>query len=379
MKQHFFCLFILFFSLPLFTQSPPPTLHAESAILVSVASGQVLFEKNADRLCPPASMTKLVTVYTALRLWQERGYRLETVFTVPAAADFRNMPPHSSLMFLQTGQKVTLRELLLGLMIPSGNDAATATALSATDSTAAFVDEMNRAMQQLGLNSCRFTEPSGYSDKNEISPREFAYFCVHLIQTYPEILEITSLPQTVYPQTHNLNGTVAVYGSLRQSNHNELVGVVPEVDGLKTGYIEVSGNNVALTAERDGTRFVAVLTGIHDSDSFRRSSKRTVDGSRLLAYAFENFCDYRLLFAPLRNTNGKTDFVEETVVTLDRRRLSEFKIERTAHQLILKQAGVVLKTSEIGKKQAPRLNPFFNPAKTTFDERFELVPLLNEK
>ena len=252
--------------------SPIFALNAESAVLVGIDSKQVLFEKNGERICPPASMTKLVTAYTAMRLWENRGWDLDRRFLVPPAADFRAAPPHSSLMFLQSGQIVSLKELLCGLMIPSGNDAAVAVALLTVGSVEAFVLEMNRTMESLGFGNCQFADASGYSPQNRISPREFAFFCIELIQKYPVIAETASLPSFTYPQPHNLNGTAAVYGFVRQINHNEIIGAFSGAVGLKTGYIDASGNNVALTAERDGTRFAAVLTGIRDEDGNRRST-----------------------------------------------------------------------------------------------------------
>ena len=146
---------LLIFLSPVFAREETVLLNAESAVLVGADSGQLLFEKNGGRICPPASMTKLVTAYTALRLWEERGWDLNRRFSVPPAADFRAAPPHSSLMFLQTGQTVSLKELLCGLMIPSGNDAAVAVALLTVGSVEAFVLEMNRTMESLGFGNCQ--------------------------------------------------------------------------------------------------------------------------------------------------------------------------------------------------------------------------------
>ena len=376
MKPLLFCLILSIFVSPLTARPQPPELNAESAILVSAASGQVLYEKNADRLCPPASMTKLVSIYTALRIWERQGRSLDSRFTVPPAADFRAAPPRSSLMFLQAGQRVSLRELLHGMMIPSGNDAAMAAALLTTGSMDSFIDEMNRSMKDLGLTKCRFADSSGYSDRNVISPREFALFCIHLIRTYPEVLEMASLPEIVYPLPHNLNGTVAVYGPMRQINHNEIIGIFPGADGLKTGYIDASGNNVALTAERDGTRFVAVLTGIRDNDRARRSWKRTVDATRLLTYAFDTFADYRLIFPPFYDENGHPLHAFDPVVTLDESRLSDFAVDRRGHQLIPMQGGIPLKI--ISLEQKPPVSPgekFIFPRKIKSNKKFDIFQL----
>lgn len=373
MKAVFCSLILTVLVWPLAAQTPIPELNAESAVLISAASGQVLFEKNADRLCPPASMTKLVCVYTALRIWERQGRSLDSRFLVPPAADFRAAPPRSSLMFLQAGQIVSLRELLHGMMIPSGNDAAVAVALLTTGSVASFVEAMNISMRELGLTNCRFTDSSGYSEQNVISPREFAFFCRHLIRTYPEVIPMASLPEIIYPQAHNLNGTVAVYGPMRQLNHNEIIGSFPGADGLKTGYIDASGNNVALTAQRDGTRFIAVLTGIRDSSSARRSWKRTVDAARLLSYAFDRFCDYRLIFSPIYDEDGSALHARDPIVTLEKDRIDSFSFCRRGNTLIPMQSGVALRM--IGLEQKPLVTPaksFILPHKTKFVKKFDM-------
>ena len=357
---------LLIFLSPVFAREETVLLNAESAVLVGADSGQLLFEKNGGRICPPASMTKLVTAYTALRLWEERGWDLNRRFSVPPAADFRAAPPHSSLMFLQTGQTVSLKELLCGLMIPSGNDAAVAVALLTVGSEEAFVLEMNRTMETLGFAGCRFTDASGYSPQNRISPREFAFFCVELIQKYPVIAETASLPSFTYPQPHNLNGTAAVYGFVRQMNHNELVGAFSGADGLKTGYIDASGNNVALTAERGGTRFVAVLTGIRDEDGNRRSRKRTADGAALLSYAFSTFADYRLIFPPLSGADGAPMRPAETVVTLEKTAIGAVSIERRGDRLIFMQEQRPVKVIPLEKP------PLISPGKSVYPKPYPL-------
>lgn len=357
---------LLIFLSPVFAREETVLLNAESAVLVGADSGQLLFEKNGGRICPPASMTKLVTAYTALRLWEERGWDLNRRFSVPPAADFRAAPPHSSLMFLQTGQTVSLKELLCGLMIPSGNDAAVAVALLTVGSVEAFVLEMNRTMESLGFGNCQFADASGYSPQNRISPREFAFFCVELIQKYPVIAETASLPSFTYPQPHNLNGTAAVYGFVRQMNHNELVGAFSGAVGLKTGYIDASGNNVALTAERDGTRFAAVLTGIRDEDGNRRSRKRTADGAALLSHAFSTFADYRFIFPPFFDADGTPMHPSETVVTLEKTAIGAVSIERRGDRLIFMQEQRPVKVILLEKP------PLISPGKSVYPKPYPL-------
>ena len=230
-------------------------------------------------------------------------------------------------------------------------------------------------MESLGFGNCQFADASGYSPQNRISPREFAFFCVELIQKYPVIAETASLPSFTYPQPHNLNGTAAVYGFVRQMNHNELVGAFSGAVGLKTGYIDASGNNVALTAERDGTRFAAVLTGIRDEDGNRRSRKRTADGAALLSYAFSTFADYRLIFPPFFDADGTPMHPSETVVTLEKTAIGAVSIERRGDRLIFMQEQRPVKVILLekpplvtpGKSVHPKFYPFKTKKKFDFD------------
>ena len=149
-------------------------------------------------------------------------------------------------------------------------------------------------------------------------------------------------------------------------NHNELVGAFSGADGLKTGYIDASGNNVALTAERGGTRFVAVLTGIRDEDGNRRSRKRTADGAALLSYAFSTFADYRLIFPPLSGADGAPMRPAETVVTLEKAAANTVSAERRGERIILMQAKRPVKVIPLEKP------PLISPGKSVYPKPYPL-------
>ena len=139
--------------------SRPPVLNARSAILVEALTGAVLYELRADDRIPPASLTKLMTLHLALREIEEGRLDPAEVLVPAPDAWARNMPPRSSLMYLGPGQKLTVTQLLTGLVVDSGNDAAIEVAERVAGSVPAFVDMMNREAARLGYPDMHFEEP----------------------------------------------------------------------------------------------------------------------------------------------------------------------------------------------------------------------------
>jgi D-alanyl-D-alanine carboxypeptidase (penicillin-binding protein 5/6) len=224
---------------------------------------------------------------------------LDEVISPPEASWVENQPERSSLMFLRSGQSLTLRELILGLAIPSGNDAAAAAALRISPSMEEFAEIMNREARRFGLSKTYFVESSGISEKNMTTAMEFALFCREYIRLHPETLkEFHSVREFAYPKAANVGAALKSRpGTIVQYNHNNLLYNFPGTDGLKTGYIDESGYNIALTAEREGFRFIAVILGAPANSS--GITIRDNDGRRLLTWAFENFKTVKPEIAPL--------------------------------------------------------------------------------
>ncbi len=278
-------------SLHLRDSGPVPELSCRSAVLLDAGTGMLLYAKNPEEIIPPASMTKLVSLHLIFEEIAAGRLSLDQEFTVPPSADFRNAPPRSSLMFLQEGQRVSLLELMRGLALPSGNDAALFVAELITGSMDRYVDRMNAEMQKLGFDSIHFEDSSGYSEFNRATALDFARFCRLYIERYPESLrELHNLASFTYPAEWNITGAdQALYGGISQNNTNSLIGRHPWVDGLKTGYIDEAGYNVALTAEAGGRRLVAVLMGGPGSNTRDGDLHRVIDGVNLLSYGFYRF------------------------------------------------------------------------------------------
>ncbi|MDR0487421.1 MAG: D-alanyl-D-alanine carboxypeptidase [Treponema sp.] len=262
-----------------------PEVVSRSAILMDAETGTVLFSKNSDLETPPASLTKLMTMHLLFNEVDAGRVSLDDLVPITEESWAQNQPPRSSLMFLAPGQIVTLREIMLGLVIPSGNDAAVAAALVLAPTVQDFVVLMNAEARRMGLRYTHFVEPSGISEDNTTTAFELALFCRQYVKLHPQSLaEFHTVQSFAYPKAANVREAFrANPRTIVQNNHNSLINTFPGVDGLKTGYIDEAGYNVALTALRDQTRFVAIILGAGSDRT------RSADGTRLLSWAFDNF------------------------------------------------------------------------------------------
>ena len=282
---------VLILCLPVWALEKEPDLQAASAILYDYTTGRVLFEKNADLVLAPASMTKLVTLYLGWQSIEEgRAFRDELVEITEEGSSF-SRPPGSSLMLLEEGQNVTFLEILKGLAISSGNDAAYALAHRLSGSEEEFVREMNKLVQSMGYTHMFFEDPDGWSSENRVTAREYAQFSADYIRTFPDALEeIHKQQYFVYPKEENLPLSGArIITARTKKNTNILLGVIHGVDGLKTGYIDESGFNFTATAKRKNSRYIAVIMGIKNIPYFEGISLRAEEAAELLEYGFRNF------------------------------------------------------------------------------------------
>lgn len=272
-------------------------ISAESVILIDTATGSILYEKNAEEEIPPASMTKLVEMFVVYEAVENGEVSLDDIVPLPKECWGINMPSDASLMFLAEGQIVTLRELLLGLAIASGNDASIAVANYVAGDMESFVERMNAVVKRLGLTHTFFVESSGYSELNHTTAKEFAAFCRVYLNRYPETLSLYHSQKVLrYPLEKNLPSYQKKQGdgqAITQYNTNRLLGNLEGCDGLKTGFIYESGYNLALTAERNGVRFLSITMKGPGKGSKEGNKYRTKDGTCLMEYAFSSFSDYR--------------------------------------------------------------------------------------
>jgi serine-type D-Ala-D-Ala carboxypeptidase (penicillin-binding protein 5/6) len=265
--------------------SAAPTVTARSGVLIDATTGTLLYAKNPDILLPPASLTKLITLHivydeiAAGRLSPDELVEIDARDCSPA------VPYGSSIMYLHPKMKVSVRDLMLGAAVVSGNDAAYSLARRISGSNEAFAVRMNAEVKALGFDRMTFVEPSGLSELNLVSARQFALFCRDYLQLHPQaIAELHSVKSIDFPRAEHAAPGFVPQGRIIQYNRNPLIFSYPGADGLKTGYIIEVGFNMAATAKRDDTRFISVSLGGTGS-----SYQRTRDTTRMLDWAFANF------------------------------------------------------------------------------------------
>ena len=294
--------------LPYKTKKLDLNIGARSAILIEEKTGSILYEKNADEIIPPASLTKIFAMYVVLDEVRRGSIALNDIVPLPKECWACYMPPHSSLMFLGKNQRVTVQELLTGLAVCSGNDAAYALAFYVCGSVSGFVERMNAAARENGLTHTHFEEVSGYSEHNTTTAREMAAFSKIYLERFPESLSMFhSRLSFKYPEAHNLapedenkpraqdwskglpeHITMGIY----QENTNPLLGTLEGADGLKTGYIDESGYNLVLTVKRGNMRIISVTLGGQGSTLSAGQAGRVRDGNAAASFAYGAFSVY---------------------------------------------------------------------------------------
>lgn len=218
-----------------------PGVSAESA-LVMHAGGQVIYEKNADRRALIASTTKIMTAIVSL----ENLELEEQVKIMPEACGVEG-----SSMYLEPGQSYTVRELLCGLLLVSGNDAALALAIHTAGSVESFTRLMNRKAKELGMSGSRFMNPHGLNaDGHYSTARDMARLMAHCMEN-ADFASIISLPS-------------CSVGDQTLVNHNRLLGLCPGCIGGKTGYTQAAGRCLVSCCQRDGTRYICVTLNAPD-------------------------------------------------------------------------------------------------------------------
>ncbi len=275
--------------------APALDLEARAAVLLEFTTGQVLYAKNPDEPISPASLTKLMTLHLAFKRIEAGQMSFDDLVEVSRNAWAANFPD-SSLMFLEPGDKVTVGEIMKGIAIVSGNDAAVALAEHIGGTVENFVRMMNEEAQALGFKTFHFVDPHGLSPENKVTAREFAQFARLYIQLHPEALEMLhSQKEFSYPQYENLSDARKAVTSpeahrpITQQNRNGLLWTYEGVDGLKTGYVDEAGFNLAVTAKRGDMRLIGVLLGVQASSIPEGTAKREAEGAALLSWGFNNF------------------------------------------------------------------------------------------
>ncbi len=261
---------------PRFDVGRPAAVDASSVIIIDMAQGDVLYERDADAVIPPASLAKIMTLMVALNAVDSGRISLTDRIDI-TKADV-TLPYRSSLMYLKEGMRVTFDDLLRGMAVISGNDAAMTVARVLAGSSSAFSELMNGEAARLGLVKTRFVEPSGLSELNTTTAREMASLARAYLLRHPDaIADYHSRTTMEFPRADVMPaGEEPPATRILLRSTNNLLFSYDGCDGLKTGYIDESGYNLIATAERDGTRVIIVTLGGTGGPAVRERSGRSL-------------------------------------------------------------------------------------------------------
>jgi D-alanyl-D-alanine carboxypeptidase (penicillin-binding protein 5/6) len=304
-----FLAFVLLVAARVAAQEPvvaPPNLNFKSHYLVDFTTDEVLSASGADVPLPPASLTKLMTAYVVFGALQDGRIRLDD----RARVSERAWRTGGTRMFIEINTEVGIEDLLRGLLVQSGNDAAVALAEHVSGSIDAFVGEMNAAAAELGMRNTVFRNPHGLQARGHVTTaRDLAVLAKAIIGEFPDFYSLYAEREFSY------NG-------IAQNNRNALLWRDPSVDGMKTGYTSSAGYCLVTSASRDGMRLIAVVLGAPTART------RNDGAQKLLEYGFANFETVKLYAAGEEIDNarvwgGESEFAglglaEDIYVTIPR-------------------------------------------------------------
>jgi D-alanyl-D-alanine carboxypeptidase (penicillin-binding protein 5/6) len=283
MKKLLATLFAAVFLLSAFSSAnaqflPAPPIAARSWLLLDASSGQIIASRDAETRIEPASLTKLMTAYLTFSALNDKRIDLNQAVNVSTRA--WKVDPTSSKMFIEPRTPVTVEDLLYGLIVQSGNDAAVALAEAVAGDEDSFVIMMNKEAERMGMNSTSFANSHGLPHKDNYSTAfDLSILAANLIRDYPQLYKMYSTKEFTYNR-------------IRQQNRNRLLWVDPTVDGLKTGHTEGGGYSLIATAKRSSAagerRMLTVVIGT-SSDQMRAQ-----ESLKLLNWGFQNFDTVKL-------------------------------------------------------------------------------------
>ena len=258
--------------LVLSTQANSFTTSAKQLILVDTKTGEILLEKNADELMHPASMSKIMTVYLAFEAIKKGHLKLDDKVPISENAWRKG----GSRMFLKLNSQIDVSDILRGIIVQSGNDAAIALAEHLEGSEEAFAEKMTLKAKELGLQHSTFKNATGWPDDDHLmTARDLSKLAILTIKRFPELYSIYS--ETNF--THN---------KIKQGNRNPLLYKGMGADGLKTGHTKAAGYGLTASVERAGRRLVLVINGLTSA------RKRTIESQRVIEWGFREYENHKV-------------------------------------------------------------------------------------
>lgn len=295
---------------------------AKQAYLVDVLSGKVLFEKNKEQKISPASITKIMTAIVAFDLIKKGDLKLEEKFKVSKNA-WRMSSKGFSSMFIMPNDRVSVENLLKGIIIVSGNDACIALAEGIAGTEEEFVNMMNAMAEKIGLSNTRFANSSGiYNGDNYSTVEDIAKMSIYLINNFPNLYKYYSEKKFTWDRTGG--------APITQGNRNPILYKDMGGDGIKTGYLNNSGYSLAATIKKNDRRILSVVSG---TDSKNARSRETI---RLLSYAENRFDllkinkidkSYNIKTWNLKQKTVQLELKNNIYLTIPKRKKNKLKIE----------------------------------------------------
>ena len=268
--------------------------NAKQAVLLDFETGAELYSKNADEKMPPASMTKMMTVYLLFERLAEGRLSLDDELLVSRKAWKKG----GSKMFVEAGKNIKVEDLIRGIVVQSGNDATIVVAEGLAGNEVAFAREMTDKARELGMSNTTFRNASGWPDpEHRTSARDLAILAEATIRNFPDYYKYYSEREFTF-------------STISQRNRNPLLGRLKGADGLKTGHTENAGYGLTASAIRNGRRLILVLNGM-PSDRVRKN-----ESQRILDWGFREFGNFNLFAADEKITSGGVWLGEKSSIPL---------------------------------------------------------------
>jgi len=250
---------------------------ARNAILMDFDTGEYLYEKEIAQAVPPASMSKLMTIYILMSKIKEGSVKLDDTFSVSENAWRKGgAATGGSTMFLSIGDNVSVENLIKGIVIQSGNDACIVVAENISGSEEDFAVLMNKTAKQLGMKNSSFANSTGLPHPDQkMSMEDLAILSREIIKEFPDLY-------------HYFSEKEFVYNNIKQGNRNPLLYTMKGADGLKTGHTEEAGFCLAASAVRGDRRLIGVMSGMSSN------KERSEESERLMSWGFREFNNYKL-------------------------------------------------------------------------------------
>jgi D-alanyl-D-alanine carboxypeptidase (penicillin-binding protein 5/6) len=317
MKKIFIMLLITIILFPTVVKGEPNlTASATSSIMIEASSGEIVFEKDKDKRQAVASLTKMMGLILFFEIYEKGGITLDEKIMVSENA--KNMG--GTQIYLETGEKISVRDLIKGITMASANDAMVALAERLAGTEDNFVNMMNEKAEELGLKNTNFKNVTGLDEKDHYSTAYDMAIIARELLKHDGILDFTKVYEDYIRQdTSNKSWIV---------NTNKLVRFYEGADGLKTGFTDNAGSCIAVTAKRNGLRFIVIALG------YKKSTVRNEEAKALLDYGFNLY---------------KVNVLKEKGEVIGRKKLDKAKKEEL--NLILKEDASVMEKKTDGEKQ----------------------------